>query len=30
MQWARSRPRDVERKPGPQWIERFLKLVTVK
>jgi Fe-S-cluster containining protein len=30
MHWARSRPRDVERRPGPQWIERFLKLVTVK
>jgi Fe-S-cluster containining protein len=30
MHWARSRPRDVQRKPGPQWIERFLKLVTVK
>jgi Fe-S-cluster containining protein len=34
MHWARSRPPhqrgDVQRKPGPQWIERFLKLVTVK
>jgi Fe-S-cluster containining protein len=30
MHWARSRPRDVQRKPGPQWIERFLKLATVK
>jgi Fe-S-cluster containining protein len=34
MHWARSRPPrqqgDVQRQPGPQWIERFLKLVTVK
>jgi hypothetical protein len=30
MHWARSRPTKAERRPGPQWIERFLKLVTVK
>jgi Fe-S-cluster containining protein len=30
LDWARSRPRVVQRKPGPQWIERFLTLVTVK
>jgi len=34
MHWARSRSSHqrggVQRRPGPQWIERFLKLVTVK
>ncbi len=30
LDWARSRPGKAERRSGPQWIERFLKLVTVK
>ena len=30
MRWARTRPRNSERRSGPQWIERFLTLVTVK
>jgi Fe-S-cluster containining protein len=30
MRWARTRPTKAERRPGPEWIQRFLKLVTVK
>ena|SRR5437868_7034080 len=30
LDWARSRPRKAQRRSGPQWIERFLKLVTVR
>lgn len=25
MAWARTRPRKVERRTGPQWVQRFLK-----
>jgi len=25
MAWRRSRPRDVKRRTGPQWVQRFLK-----
>jgi len=30
LDWPRSRPRKAQRRSGPQWIERFLKLVTVR
>ena len=25
MAWARSRPRKAERRPGPEWVQRFLR-----
>jgi len=25
MAWKRTRPREVEQRPGPQWVQRFLK-----
>jgi Fe-S-cluster containining protein len=28
LDWSRSRPRDAQRRPGPEWIERFLKRMT--
>jgi hypothetical protein len=25
MAWDRSRPRKAERRPGPEWVQRFLR-----
>jgi Fe-S-cluster containining protein len=30
MAWARTRPRKVTRRTGPEWVQRFLKKLSVK
>jgi hypothetical protein len=30
MAWARTRPRKVTRLTGPEWVQRFLKRLSVK
>jgi hypothetical protein len=25
MDWSRRRPRKARRRPGPEWVQRFLK-----
>jgi len=30
MAWARTRPRKTKRRPGPEWVQRFLKGLTAK
>jgi hypothetical protein len=25
MDWSRRRPRKAERRPGPEWVQRFLR-----
>ena len=30
MAWARTRPRKVARRTGPEWMQRFLKRLSAK
>ncbi len=30
MEWAKTRPRGATRRPGPEWIQRFVRRIAAK